>query len=142
MAVFEGKEHHQSYPGRLYGGLSGAMLDETIGRAIMLDDSTVFGVTVELSLKYKKPLPLDEPLRVVGRIVKKSRKIFEGTGEILLEDGTVAVTGAGKYMIIPIDKIMDSGDDLDWKVIERENDPEDLCINKLLRRFCRLDILK
>lgn len=124
MAVFEGKEHHQSYPGRLHGGLSGAMLDETIGRAIMLEDPKMFGVTVELSLKYKKPVPLDQPLRVVGRITKKTRRTFEGTGEILLDDGTVAVIGVGKYMIMPVDKIMDSDDDLDWKVIERDHEPE------------------
>lgn len=124
MAVFEGKEHHQSYPGRLHGGLSGAMLDETIGRAIMLKDPKMFGVTVGLSLKYKKPVPLNEPLRVVARITKLTRKTFEGTGEILLEDGTVAVTGEGKYMIMPVAKIMESDSDLDWKVINKEDDPD------------------
>lgn len=124
MAVFEGKEHHQSYPGRLHGGLSGAMLDETIGRAIMLKDPKMFGVTVGLSLKYKKPVPLNEPIRVVARITKLTRKTFEGTGEILLKDGTVAVTGEGKYMIMPVDKIMESDSDLDWKVINKEDDPD------------------
>lgn len=65
----------------------------------------MWGVTVELELKYKKPVPLDVPLKVVGRITKNTRRIFEGTGEILLEDGTVAVTAQGKYIKMSIDKI-------------------------------------
>lgn len=32
MAVFTPREEHQSYPGRTHGGVSAAMLDETIGR--------------------------------------------------------------------------------------------------------------
>jgi acyl-coenzyme A thioesterase PaaI-like protein len=124
MAIFEGKDHHQSYPNRLHGGISSTILDETIGRAIMIDDPKLFGVTVELVLKYKKPVPLNEPLRVVGRIVKKTRRTFEGTGEILLADGTVAVTASGKYMIMAIDKIMTNGDSLDWDVVSQIDDPK------------------
>ena len=65
----------------------------------------MWGVTVELELKYKKPVPLNMPLKAVGRITKNSRRIFEGTGEILLPDGSVAVTAQGKYLKMPIDKI-------------------------------------
>jgi len=124
MSVFTGKEGHQSYPGRLHGGMSSAMLDETIGRAIMITEPDTFGVTIELSLKYRKPVPLDQPVRVVGRITSRSRRLFEGTGEILLEDGTVAVSATGKYMSMPLNQIMDSQEELDWKVIEGEDDPE------------------
>lgn len=63
------------------------------------------GVTVELSLKYRKPVPLDIPLKVVGRITRSTHRIFEGSGEILLEDGTVAVEAQGRYLKMPIEKI-------------------------------------
>jgi acyl-CoA thioesterase FadM len=36
----------------------------------MIKDENIWGVTVELTLKYKKPVPLNEELRVVGRIIK------------------------------------------------------------------------
>lgn len=123
MAVFTGQEHHQSYPGRLHGGMASAMLDETIGRAIMITEPNTFGVTVDLTLRYKKPVPLDKPLRVIGRIENRTKRTFEGTGEILLGDGTVAVIAKGKYMSMPIDQIMDSEDDLDWKVVEADEEP-------------------
>jgi len=41
IAVFKPLEEHQSYPGRLHGGIAGAILDETIGRAIMCKDDTL-----------------------------------------------------------------------------------------------------
>lgn len=125
VAIFEPHNHLQSYPGRLHGGISGAMLDETIGRAIMIQEPNLFGVTVELSLKYKKPVPLNVPLKVVGRITNVKSRTFEGSGEIILEDGEVAVTATGKYFKMPIDKISDMGtEDMDWEVFEGENDPE------------------
>ena len=124
VAIFTPLEEHQSYPGRLHGGVAGAILDETIGRALSIKSENLWGVTVELNLKYKKPVPLNEELRVVGRITKDSSRLFEGTGEILLSNGDVAVTGHGKYMKMPIDKIANfDNDHEEWKVILSDKDP-------------------
>lgn len=127
IAIFKPLEEHQSYPGRLHGGIAGAILDETIGRAIMCKDDTIWGVTVELSLKYKKPIPLDEELRVVGRITKDSKRLFEGTGEILLQNGDIAATAWGKYMKMPIDKIADfNTDEQEWRVVSSDDEPKEI----------------
>ncbi len=124
IAVFTPKEEHQSYPGRLHGGIASAILDETIGRAMLMMDENTWGVTVELSLKYLKPIPLDEELRVVGRITLDRKRVFEGTGEILLSNGDVAVSAYGKYLKMPIDKISETGmNDLEWQVLDSNDDP-------------------
>ena len=129
VAVFKPLEEHQSYPGRLHGGVAAAILDETIGRAILIKDRSAWGVTVELELKYKKPVPLDEELRVVGRITRDSKRLFEGTGEILLPNGDIAVTAYGKYIKMPIDKIADFDEqDEEWKVALSDKDPEEMDI--------------
>ena len=125
IAIFKPLEEHQSYPNRLHGGVTGAILDETIGRAIMIKNEKLWGVTVELNVKYKKPIPLNEELRVVGRITKDSSRLFEGTGELLLKNGEVAAEAYGKYMKMPIEKIADiNGEDFYWKVEKIEEDPE------------------
>jgi Uncharacterized protein, possibly involved in aromatic compounds catabolism len=127
IAIFKPLEEHQSYPGRLHGGIAGAILDETIGRAIMCKEETIWGVTAELNIKYKKPIPLDEELRVVGRITKDSKRLFEGTGEILLSNGDIAVTAWGKYMKMPIDKIADfNNEEQEWAVVLSNNDPDEV----------------
>jgi uncharacterized protein (TIGR00369 family) len=127
VAVFTPLEEHQSYPGRLHGGIAGAILDETIGRAILIKDKNAWGVTVELNLKYKKPVPLNEELRVVGRITRDSKRLFEGTGEILLANGDIAVTAYGKYIKMPIGRIADFDEqDEEWKVEQSDTDPEEI----------------
>ncbi len=105
VAVFTGRPDHCSYPDRMHGGVISAMLDETIGRAILIDEPDVFGVTVDLSVQFKKPVPLETELRIVARITKNRSRLFEGTGELLLPDGTVAATGYGKYMKLSFDDI-------------------------------------
>ena len=103
--VFRPREEHQGYPGRLHGGVVSAMLDETIGRAINIADTHTWGVTVELNVKFRKPVPLDKEVRVLGRITRDSDRLFEGTGEIVLEDGSIAAEARGKYLKVPLDAV-------------------------------------
>ncbi len=120
LGVFEPLEEHQSYPGRLHGGVSSAILDETIGRACGITDPDTFGVTVELTVKFKKPVPLDGEVRAVARLTRDSSRLFEGTGEIVLPDGTVAVEASGKYMKMPIEKIAEGDFHAEWFADTRE----------------------
>jgi uncharacterized protein (TIGR00369 family) len=113
--VFTPREEHQGYPGRLHGGLASTILDETIGRAINVSDPDAWGVTVELTVRYRKPVPLDREVRATARITKDGGRLFEGTGEIRLPDGTVAVEASGKYMRLPIEKIAEG--DLDSEIV-------------------------
>lgn len=105
LGVFTPGEHHQGYPGRLHGGIASALLDETIGRAITITDPDAWGVTVELNLRYRKPVPLSAEVRALGRITSDSRRLFEGTAEIVLADGTVAVEATGRYLKMPVETI-------------------------------------
>lgn len=128
LALFTPRETHQSYPGRLHGGIISTILDEAIGRAIMMHSADeVWGVTVDLHVRFKKPVPLDEELRVVGRIVKDSSRFFEGSGELMLADGTVAAEAHGKYLKAPLDKIADFDVNAqEWGVVQSDNDPESI----------------
>lgn len=126
LAVFTPQVQHQSYPGRLHGGISSTILDETIGRALMISQPEQFGVTVEISVRFKKPVPLEEELRVIGRITSDSKRFYEGTGEIILADGSVAVEAQGRYLKMPLAKIAeyDEEDEKNWQVVEKPDDPE------------------
>jgi acyl-coenzyme A thioesterase PaaI-like protein len=128
VALFTPRDEHQSYPGRLHGGLITAMLDETIGRAGLIGCAVDFwGVTVEFTTCFKKPVPLGVELRVVGRIVQEEGRVFEGTGEILLPDGEVAATGVGKYVKLPLSRIADfDADEQEWRVAASPADPAEI----------------
>jgi acyl-coenzyme A thioesterase PaaI-like protein len=115
LGVFTPRDQHQSYPGRLHGGVSSAILDETIGRTILLVDPNAWGVTVELSLRYRRPLALDDDLRCLARLTRDTRRLFEGSGEILLDDGSVAVEAHGKYFKQTLADITDGDfESSDW----------------------------
>ena len=128
LATINAKNEHQSYPGIMHGGIAAAVLDETIGRAILIKHKEpVWGVTIEFSVRFKKAIPLDNKLRVVGRITRDSGKLFEGTGEILLPDGTVAAEGKGKYFKKSIDDIADFDFEAqEWRVVDLPDDPKEV----------------
>ncbi|MCX7984593.1 MAG: PaaI family thioesterase [Bacteroidetes bacterium] len=53
------KDEHQGYPGRLHGGIATSLLDETIGRSLLIYyNEDVWGATVEFTTTFKKPFPL------------------------------------------------------------------------------------
>ncbi|MEI6305217.1 MAG: PaaI family thioesterase [Deltaproteobacteria bacterium] len=126
IATFKPTEEHQSYPGRLHGGIASAILDETIGRAIVMGNADqIWGITVGLSVEFKKPIPLNKEVKVIGRITSQNSRFFEGTGEIILDTGEVAAVAKGRYMKAPLAKIADfDPEENEWKIVADDNDPK------------------
>ena len=128
LAIFQPREEHQSYPGRMHGGIAAAILDETIGRAGMIKyGEDMWGVTLEFHTRFRKAVPLDAALRVLGRITGENKRSFVGSGEILLPDGSVAVEGKGRFLKLPIDKIADFDvDKEEWRIVPSPDDPQEV----------------
>jgi uncharacterized protein (TIGR00369 family) len=118
LARFTGADHHQGYPGRMHGGVITAIMDETMGRAIMIrHGEAIWGVTAELNVRFRKPVLLGVELTAIGRIVSEKSRTFEGAGELYLPDGSVAVEGSGKYVKLDISRIADFDEDREeWYV--------------------------
>jgi acyl-coenzyme A thioesterase PaaI-like protein len=95
----------QGYPDRMHGGVAASILDEAISRAIFIIDESTWGVTTDLHLKYRNPLPLNCELKVLCRITRDTRLLYEGTGEIYTPKGKVAVSAKAQYMKIPMEKL-------------------------------------
>jgi acyl-coenzyme A thioesterase PaaI-like protein len=130
IALFTPSAEHQSYPGRLHGGITTAILDETVGRAIMMrHEETFWGVTVEFTTRFRRPVPTDQELKVIGRITKEDGRFFEGTGEIVLPSGEIAATGRGRYIKMPLEKIADFNvEEQEWRVIDSASDPKEIAV--------------
>ncbi len=83
-------EHFNGYPGVVHGGVVAAILDETSGRAVMLDgDTDGLMVTLKLEVKYRRPTPTGEPLTAVGWVLRQTESRAKVAGQIRLSDGTV-----------------------------------------------------
>lgn len=99
MATFTPGGEHQSYPGYLHGGIAAALLDEVLGRVII--GKGVWLMTARMEIRYKRAIPLGQPLTVVGRAVRETRRLLEAQGEIRLADGSVAVVATATYLPAP-----------------------------------------
>jgi uncharacterized protein (TIGR00369 family) len=128
VAIINPTEQHQGYPGRMHGGIATTILDETIARSICNGkEEQLWGVTMELKTRFRKPVPLGQELKVIGRVTAEGTRTFEGTGEIILPDGEIAVSAEGKYIKLAIDKIAGDGflDD-QWFISDSPDDPEQI----------------
>lgn len=129
VAIIKPHAEHQGYPGRMHGGIAATILDETMVRSINTGkNEQIWGVTMELKTKFRKPIPLEEELRVVGRVTNEGTRSFESTGKILLANGEVAVSAEGKYLKVDINRIDAesrlSGDE--WFFADSPGDPSEI----------------
>ena len=128
LALFTPRTEHQSYPGRLHGGIAAAILDEAIGRAILnRHDRPLWGVTLEFSMKFRKPVPLGEEIQVIARIDRENKRSFSGSGEILCADGSHAIEATGRYLKRELDQLGEfdpTGEG--WLVYRQDDDPQEV----------------
>jgi len=122
-ARFTPGEEHQGYPGVMHGGIACALLDETIGRT--LENLDIWAMTVDLNTRFLKPVPLNEPITVIGEMVRLRSRTMEGKGEIRLEDGTVAVVAEARYIRLTQEKMDEFRNELSfWQIVEEDQQQE------------------
>jgi len=105
VALFNSPSEFQSYPDRMHGGMISAILDETIGRTIWIHEPDCWGVTIDLQIKYRNPVPVNEPLMAIAEMTESKSRIFKGSGIIAKMDGTVLAEGKGIFYKIKLDQI-------------------------------------
>ena len=101
MSRFQFAVHHQSYPGRVHGGMITAMLDEMGLRAMWAkhdgceDD---FGVTMSLTTSFRKPVPYEELLIARGELVRETSRFAVINSQIFDLSGNLLADGELKYL--------------------------------------------
>lgn len=86
-------EEYNSYPGFVHGGIVAALLDETAGRALLVDgDHDKLMVTATMEVKYRHPVPTCTPLLLRGWVLKPGERRARVAAEICLREGTVLAT--------------------------------------------------
>ncbi|MDD3191710.1 MAG: PaaI family thioesterase [Bacilli bacterium] len=106
VSFFTPLNHHQSYPDRLHGGIITAVLDETMGRAIQIEEKDTWSVTADINVKFKLPVPLFKELKVVARVTRNTRLIYESEAEIY-DQHRILATATARFLKLPIEKITD-----------------------------------
>ncbi len=109
--------HYQGYPGIVHGGVLAAMLDEVVARVAMIADHHHFMMSVRLQVLYRLPVPVETPLKVVGRIVRLRGRLGKAEGRIHLPDGAVACESAMSLADVPQQLLASTNPNLlNWKI--------------------------
>ncbi len=112
--------HYEGYPGVVHGGIIAAILDECGGRAHM-DDPTRFMVTAQLNVRYRKPVPTETPLIVIGTAGKRRGRVAEAHSEILDKNGNVLAEAELVLVDIPETQLANLDQEaLGWRVYSEE----------------------
>lgn len=109
---FSYREEHQSYPGRVHGGLVTAMLDELGLRALWAKEGGeyTYGVTLSLETKYRKPVPYGVPVYGRGVITKSSGNFVTAECALYDEAGQKLANAVIKYIKLSVEKIAQEGE--------------------------------
>ena len=112
MSPFKFHFNHQSYPGRVHGGMVTTVLDELGVRALWAKtlDETQFAVTTSLNTKYRKPVPYETELVSVGRIISETAKFMTVHTALYDTDGVLYANAELKYIKLASEVISEGVD--------------------------------
>jgi acyl-CoA thioesterase FadM len=58
-------------------------------------------MTGKLEVRYRRPAPMDQPLRVWGEIARERRGAIDAVGAVELPNGTVLAEARGIFLRMP-----------------------------------------
>lgn len=110
---------YQGYPGVVHGGIVATALDETLARAVMYEDPNRFMFTGRLTTRYRKPVPLERPVRLVGEVLKDRGRMAECAAKLYGPDGDLLAEAEGLMVEIP-DEVSNEtyGNGYGWEIRE------------------------
>jgi acyl-coenzyme A thioesterase PaaI-like protein len=113
---FTPTEKYQGYPGILHGGIAATILDETAGRALMGIFPPRFMFTAKLEVKYRKNIPIGQPITIVGRAGKDRGRLAESWSGIYNESGELLAEAQVLLAEIPDPPDPSSLEASGWKI--------------------------
>jgi acyl-coenzyme A thioesterase PaaI-like protein len=119
VANYTVPDHYQGYPGVVHGGIITSMMDEILGRVFMIDDPDRFMFTAKLTTRYRKPVPTETPLKMIGKIVKDRGRIAESKVELFGPGGELLAEAEGLMARNPEELDTEA---LGWKVYPDEEE--------------------
>ena len=87
----------EGWEGIAHGGIVSTILDEVMAWSLVASDN--WGVTARLSVDFRRPVPIAQPIRADGWITRSRRRIVDTAARLIdLESGTELATATGVYV--------------------------------------------
>lgn len=95
------QKRFEGYPNIFHGGITAALLDEVMIKALLARD--IFAMTVELTVKFHKAVFIGQKLLCEGELEHHRGRLFLTRGTVRLESGEEVATASGKYLEVKSD---------------------------------------
>ncbi len=96
VATFSPRQTHEGYIHMMHGGIVSTLLDEAMSWAVI--DGGHLAVTAKMEVHFRKPVPVDAPLTVIGRVDRDRRRAIEASGELRDATGILLASANGIFM--------------------------------------------
>lgn len=97
-AEFILKREYQGYKGIIHGGLIAAILDEAMIKAANLKGFNA--ITAQIIVRFRNPLSVGEKARVIGKVIRESRRLI--VAEAVINKDDVIIAEADGKLYIPV----------------------------------------
>ncbi len=99
---FKARQVHQGFPGMAHGGIAAAAIDEAMGWAMYA--AGAWAMTARLEVRYRRPLPLGQPLELSAEVVRDRGRWLEAKGRLRVVGGPLVAEGKGLFMRLPAEE--------------------------------------
>lgn len=90
-------QRFQGFDGVIHGGILTTALDDAMANLACLQGEAA--VTAELTIRFKRPVFVDEPVVVRAQVTRRSGRLLECSGVIVDLDGIERASASGKFLI-------------------------------------------
>jgi uncharacterized protein (TIGR00369 family) len=87
---------YQGWRGIAHGGIVMALLDEAMAHAAGFAGHR--GVTASVNVRFRKPVPLEQPIEVRGRVTWQRRNVLGVDASVLNSSGDVLAHAEGSFV--------------------------------------------
>ena len=87
----------EGWDGIAHGGITATILDEVMAWSLVGSDN--WGVTARLAVGFRRPVPVETPIRAVGWITTARRRVVDTAARIIeVSSGLELATATGVYV--------------------------------------------
>jgi uncharacterized protein (TIGR00369 family) len=97
--AFSASPTFQGWDGIVHGGIISTLLDEAMAK--LVSELGHQAVTASLEVKFKKPVPILEPLHIYGEITELNKRLIRAKAHVAKADGTLLATGTSTFLKHP-----------------------------------------
>lgn len=87
----------EGWEGIAHGGIVSTILDEVMAWSLVASDN--WGVTARLAVDFRRPVPIDTPIRADGWVTRSRRRVVDTSARLIeIESGIELATATGVYV--------------------------------------------